>query len=120
MEFGDRLAALRHDRGLTQAELSARAQIHPSQLHRYEAGTAEPTLKALRGLALGLQVSADRLLFDDDIRVLVEDRLRGAFESTLYLSEHEQAVVAELIEAFVTAHGVKSRPRTPRGPRRRP
>jgi transcriptional regulator with XRE-family HTH domain len=108
--FGRRLAELRRERGLTQAELAKRAGVHPSQMHRYEAGTAEPTVKVLRGMALGLGVSSDQLIFSDHIEHLPEARLRAALESASYLSEHEQAVVAELVEAFVTAHGAKYRP----------
>jgi transcriptional regulator with XRE-family HTH domain len=116
VDFGQRLAVLRRDRDLTQAVLAERAGIHPSQLHRYEAGTAQPTLDVLRRLAVALSVSTDSLVFADDVRTLVEDRLRAAFESTIYLSEHEQAVIAEVIEAFVASSVAKSRPNRPRGP----
>jgi transcriptional regulator with XRE-family HTH domain len=108
--FAYRLSELRRTRGLTQAELAKRAGVHPSQMHRYEAGTAEPTLKVLRGMALGLGVSSDQLIFSDHIHHLPEARLRAAVESAYYLSEHEQATVAELIEAFVIAHGAKYGP----------
>ena len=116
MDFGQRLAALRRERDLTQAVLAERAGIHPSQLHRYEAGTAQPTLDVLRRLAVALSVSTDSLVFADDVRTLVEDRLRAAFETTMHLSEHEQAVIAEVIEAFTAAHVAKSRPNRRRGP----
>lgn len=108
--FGWRLSELRRQRGLTQAELARRAHVHPSQMHRYEANAAEPTLKVLRGLALGLGVSSDQLIFSEHIHHLPEARLRAAVESAYYLSEHEQAVVAELIETFVIAHGAKYSP----------
>jgi transcriptional regulator with XRE-family HTH domain len=111
VDFGERLASLRQERGLTQAELAGRVGVHPSQVHRYEAGSAEPTLGVLRGLALALQVSTDSLVFADDVTDLVEPRMRRAFENAAHLSEHEQAVVAELIEAFVHAHAAKLRPR---------
>jgi transcriptional regulator with XRE-family HTH domain len=116
VEFGQRLAAVRRERDLTQAVLAERAGIHPSQLHRYEAGTAQPTLDVLRRLAVALSVSTDSLVFADQARTLVEDRLRTAFDTTTYLSEHEQVVVAEVIEAFVAANVAKSRPNRPRGP----
>lgn len=115
VEFGEHLAELRRERHLTQSELAERVGVHPSQLHRYEAGQAEPTLGVVARLAVALQVSSDSLVFADDTRTLVEDRLRMAFESTIYLSEHEQVVVAELIEAFVHAHVAKYRPNKPRG-----
>ena len=56
------------------------------------------------------------MLFSDDARTLVEDRLRMAIEQTTYLSEHEQAVIAEVIEAFAAARVSKERPNKPRGP----
>ena len=116
MDFSDRLAQLRRERGLTQVQLAARVGVHPSQLHRYEAGTAQPTLEVIRSMCLALSVSADSLLFSDDARALVEDRLRSALEQAVYLSEHEQVVVAEVIEAFVVAHVSKERSNLPRGP----
>jgi transcriptional regulator with XRE-family HTH domain len=109
-QFGRQLAEMRRERGLTQAEVAERVGIHPSQLHRYEAGTAQPTLPVLRGLALALQASIDSLVFTDDLDLSVGSRLRTAFESATLLSEHEQAIVVELIEAFVHAHAAKHRP----------
>lgn len=109
--FGDRLARLRQERGLSQAELAKRVGVHPSQIHRYEAGAAEPTVGVLRALALALQVSTDALVFSDEIEQLVEPRLRRAVENAHYLSEHAQAVIAEVIEAFVHTHAADARPR---------
>src|SRR5580658_7828183 len=68
MDFPARLAALRKDRGLTQQALAERVGIHVSQLRRYEAGGAQPTLDVLRRLAVALSVSADQLVFDSDER----------------------------------------------------
>jgi transcriptional regulator with XRE-family HTH domain len=116
IEFSDRLAELRRQRGLTQVQLAARAGIHPSGLHRYEAGTAQPTLEVIRGLCLALSVSADSLIFSDDSRTLVEDRLRSALEQAVHLSEHQQVVIAEVVDAFVAAHVAKERSNLPRGP----
>lgn len=58
MDFGQRLATLRRERGLTQPALADRIGIHVSQLCRYGAGTSQPTLDVLRRLA----TSADVLL----------------------------------------------------------
>jgi transcriptional regulator with XRE-family HTH domain len=116
IEFSDRLAELRRQRGLTQVQLAARAGIHPSGLHRYEAGTAQPTLEVIRGLCVALSVSADSLIFSDDSRTLVEDRLRSALEQAVHLSEHQQVVIAEVVDAFVAAHVAKERSNLPRGP----
>lgn len=66
MEFGDELARIRRERGLTQAGLAQRIGVHPSQLHRYEVGEAQPTLDVIRRLCVALSVSSDGLLFADD------------------------------------------------------
>ena len=116
MDFPDRLAELRRARGLTQVQLAQRAGVHESQLARYEAGRAQPTLDVVRRLCLALSVSADSLLFSDDARALAEDRLRQALEMAVHLSEHEQVVVAEVVEAFVTAHVANEKSNLPRGP----
>jgi transcriptional regulator with XRE-family HTH domain len=116
VQFCDRLAELRRQRGLTQVQLAARVGVHPSQLHRYEAGGAQPTLEVIRQMCVALSVSADALLFADDARPLVEDRLQRALEQAVHLSEHEQVVIAEVVEAFVTARVAKEKSNLPRGP----
>lgn len=115
MEFGDELARIRRERGLTQVGLAQRIGVHPSQLHRYEVGEAQPTLDVIRRMCVALSVGSDAL-FADDPRALVENRLRMALETTIYLSEHEQAVIAEVIENFVAARVARERPNQRRGP----
>jgi transcriptional regulator with XRE-family HTH domain len=121
-EFGDRVASLRRERGLTQVMLAERVGVHPSQLHRYEAGAAQPTLDVIRRMCGALSVSADLLVLGQDSESGGRDlggfaeRLGTAIETASYLSEHEQLVIAELIEAFVTAHVAKEKSNLPRGP----
>ena len=59
MEFPQRLAALRREKGLTQQTLADTVGVHVTQLRRYEAGASQPTLAVLRKLAVALSVSAD-------------------------------------------------------------
>jgi transcriptional regulator with XRE-family HTH domain len=42
--------------------------IHISQIQRYEDGQIQPTLDAIRKLAMALNVSTDMLLFEKDER----------------------------------------------------
>lgn len=100
MDFPERLAALRKEQGLTQALLAERVGIHVSQLRRYEAGGAQPTLDVLRRLAVALSVSADRLVFDTDERGPGED-LRLMFEATGRLDEEGKTLVKALIEGVL-------------------
>jgi transcriptional regulator with XRE-family HTH domain len=53
--------------------------MHISQIRRYESGQSQPTLDAIRKLALALRVSADMLLFEKDERGSDED-LKLQFE----------------------------------------
>lgn len=119
MDFCDRLADLRRERGLTQVQLAERVGITPTQLHRYENGTAQPALDTLRRLVVALSTSADALLFADEATTNVAERLRTAVETTAYLSEHQQVVIAEVIEAFVAQATVAARPNRTRGPAQR-
>ncbi|HTW07896.1 MAG TPA: RstR family transcriptional repressor [Acidimicrobiales bacterium] len=104
VEFGERLAELRREAGLTQVSLAERAGVHVTQLRRYEAGTTEPTLGALRRLAVALSVSADALVFGDEERLPADEALRLAFEATVFLDEGEQAHVRALLGAFLARH----------------
>jgi transcriptional regulator with XRE-family HTH domain len=83
MDFPERLAALRHERDLTQAQLADAVELHVAQIRRYEAGTAQPTLDVIRRLARALTISADLLVFeaarqlDDEGRALVKALIEG-------------------------------------------
>jgi len=104
MDFAHRLAALRKQRGLTQAVLAERVGVHPSQLRRYEAGGSQPSLEVLRKMSVALSVSADVLLFDDDERG-PGDGLRLHLEAaSTTLDPDEQAVVRSVIEGLLLKH----------------
>ena len=60
--LGARIAALRRDAGLSQAELAGQLQISPSALGMYEQGRREPSAQMLVALARVLGVSTDYLL----------------------------------------------------------
>jgi transcriptional regulator with XRE-family HTH domain len=120
MKFPERLTALRHERGLTQAVLADRAELNVSQLRRYEAGTSEPSLAALRRLAIALSVTTDALVFGDDTRGPDNDELRMAFEATRFLDPDEQATVTALLDAFLARHDNRDSHEGPRHRRTRP
>lgn len=103
MDFPERLAALRKERGLTQQALAERVGIHVSQVRRYEAGGAQPTLDVLRRLAVALSVSADRLVFDTNERG-PDDELLLHLEAIQHLSDDEKQVVKTVIESVLLRH----------------
>jgi transcriptional regulator with XRE-family HTH domain len=105
--FGDRLAALRKQRGLTQQAVAAAAGAHVTQIRRYEAGTSQPTLDVLRAIALALNTSADSLLFDPDERGPETPALRLRMEALDQLDPDEQANVLAMIEGALLRHQVR-------------
>ena len=60
--IGPRIAALRRERGLSQAELASRIRVSPSALGMYEQGRREPSAEVLVTLAQTLEVTTDFLL----------------------------------------------------------
>lgn len=60
--FGNNLARLRKDAGLTQEELSNRASVHRTQVGLLEAGKRLPRIDTLIKLAGALEVDSAQLL----------------------------------------------------------
>ena len=105
MEFPERLAALRKERGLTQQALADQVGLAVLQIRRYEGGTSQPTLDVIRRLAIALGVSADMLVFDEKERGPSET-LRYQFETVSRMSEHDQEVIRELLDAVIVRNQV--------------
>ena len=59
---GARIAALRREAGLSQAQLAKKLQISPSAMGMYEQGRREPSLELLGQMARTLGVSTDYLI----------------------------------------------------------
>ena len=103
VDFPERLATTRKQRGMTQQALADAVGIHVTQLRRYEGGKAQPTMGVLRDLAVALRVSADALLFEENERGPADD-LRLQFEALSRLDEREREVVRELLEGMLIKH----------------
>jgi transcriptional regulator with XRE-family HTH domain len=103
MGFPENLAALRRERGLTQAALAESLDVLANQISIYEAGKSEPSLGVLRQLAIALSTTCDELVFGTN-RLSDDKSLELAFEATKLLSEEEQATVMSLLDAFLAAH----------------
>lgn len=73
--IGERLKRLRLERGFSQRELAAPG-VSYAYISRIEAGTRQPSVKALRRLAVKLNVSADYLERGSDLDPEAERELR--------------------------------------------
>ncbi len=83
--LGARIAALRHQAGLSQVQLAAVLKISPSAMGMYEQGRREPSLQTLVDMAKALGVSTDYLLTgvpvpaeQQRVEQLLLDRLQNA------------------------------------------
>jgi len=98
-----RLIRLRKQRSFTQQSLADAVGLHVNQFKKYEAGTAQPTLKALLNLAKNLHVSLDELVFEQNERGPDED-LRLQFEAVSQFTPEEKMVAKAVIESLILKH----------------
>ena len=91
---------VRGARAVTLAEL---VELHVMQIHRYEAGSSQPTLDVIRCLAVALSVSADTLVFGEGRRGPDED-LRLQFEAVSQFDASEKKIVKALLDSLILKH----------------
>jgi transcriptional regulator with XRE-family HTH domain len=106
MGFPERLAKMRKEKGLTQQALADLVGMHVIQIHRYESGSSQPTLEAIRKLALALSVTSDEIVFDTDERG-PDDQLRLQFEALSRLDDREKEIVMEVLDGLLLKHDAK-------------
>ncbi|RLA04185.1 MAG: transcriptional regulator [Gammaproteobacteria bacterium] len=103
MDFPQRLAALRKEKGLTQKVLADQVGVHVMQIRRYEGGASQPTLDVIRRLAIALSVSADTLLFDPEDRGPSDD-LRLQFEAVAQFDPEARKVAKAVLDGLILQH----------------
>lgn len=103
MSFPERVVMLRKQKGWTQQQLADQVGVKVLQIRRYESGASQPTLDAIRRLALALGVTTDELIFDKDERGPDED-LKLQFEALTRFSPEEKKVVKAVLESLILKH----------------
>ena len=104
MDFGEKLKALRTERGLTQEQLAARLYVSRTAVSKWETGGGSPNLDSLQAVARLFDVSVDDLLSADDLIVLARDERRSTARSSGMLSFGLLDVLA--VFAFIPLYGV--------------
>lgn len=100
MSLAQRLVSLRKQKGLTQQALADSIGLHITQVKRYEAGTSQPSLEALKKIARTLRVTTDSLIFEPD-ELEPDADLRLQFKAVSDMPEQEQQVVKQLLEGMI-------------------
>ena len=105
MDFGEKLKALRTERGLTQEQRAARLYVSRTAVSKWETGGGSPNLDSLQAVARLFDVSVDDLLSADDLIVLARDERRSTARSSGMLSFGLLDVLA-VVFAFIPLYGV--------------
>lgn len=105
MDFGEKLKALRTERGLTQEQLAARLYVSRTAVSKWETGGGSPNLDSLQAVARLFDVSVDDLLSADELIVLARDERRSTARSSGMLSFGLLDVLA-VVFAFIPLYGV--------------
>ena len=74
--------------------------LHITQIKRYEAGTSQPSLEALKKISKTLRVTTDSLIFEPEELEADED-LRLQFKAVSDMPEEERRVVKQLLEGMI-------------------
>jgi len=100
MSLASRIATLRKEKGLSQQAMANALELHVTQVKRYESGSSQPSLEALKKLARVLRVSIDALVFDTEELTPDED-LALQFQAIHHMPAKEKAVIKELLEGMI-------------------
>jgi len=77
MEFGEKLAWLRKERGLTQEELAEALYVSRTAVSKWESGRGYPGIDSLRALSGFFSVSIDDLLSGEKLLSIAEQENRA-------------------------------------------
>lgn len=105
MEFGEKLKALRAERGMTQEQLAGMLYVSRTAVSKWETGGGSPNLDSLQALARLFGVSVDSLLSADEVIVIARDeRCVSARKGGLLLFGLVDLLAA--VFAFLPLYGV--------------
>ncbi len=105
MSLANRLKQERTDKKLSQQQLSQMANVHYTNVGRYERGDAKPSADVLNRLANALEVSPDFLMngtLDDKAQNAISDQeLLSQFKKIDQMPETRKELLKEVIDAFL-------------------
>jgi transcriptional regulator with XRE-family HTH domain len=111
MLLGERIKALRKEKGWSQGELAEKVATDGRQISRYENGHITPSADVLVKLAQVFDVSVDYLLIEDAPRrpLKVEDPgLLERLQDVQYLTDEDRASVLHILDALVAKSKIKT------------
>ena len=108
--LGARIKELRKDRGWSQRDLAAQANVSQTRLSKYENGTHQVPLGALARIARALALPVDALLPDtgDMPRDPRDAELLARLRSLVALGPEEKAVACSLLDTVLAMRQISA------------
>ena len=97
--FAERLAHVRKQRRLSQADTGRLVGINGDAYGRYERGEVRPTVETARRIADALEVSLDYLTGKTDL--VIDDTMLKRMEHIAAMTDEDQGHVFTLLDAFI-------------------
>ncbi len=105
MSLAERLKKVGTDKKISQQRLAEMADVHYTNVGRYERGDAKPSADVLNRLAGALEVSPDYLTngsIDDKAQSYISDReLLSQFKRIEQMPEDVKDYLKEIMDAFI-------------------
>jgi transcriptional regulator with XRE-family HTH domain len=99
MSFGEKVAAIRKKKGLSQDELAKKVGTISVTIGRYERDEIKPSVDVAAKIAEALETSLDYLVGNSD--AVLEKNLVKKITDIQKLSSDDKNVVLKLIDAFL-------------------
>jgi transcriptional regulator with XRE-family HTH domain len=110
--FGQRLAAVREQAGLTQVQLADRLNVTQRVITHWERSSVALRPDQITAIAEALDVTTDYLLGRSGAKDRAPKgppgKLRVAFERAHKLPRHEQNQIVKFVEAYVSQYAAKA------------
>lgn len=105
MTLGNRIKPLRQQRGLSQAQLAKKLNVHQKQIPGYERDIHSPSIELLVRLAEHFNVSMDDIAFDNlegkNITPIADRELIQVVQQIDQLSAEGRATIKAVLNTFI-------------------
>jgi transcriptional regulator with XRE-family HTH domain len=106
MSIADNLRRLRRERSLTLQQMADLVGLHLNQVRRYEIGESQPSLEALKKIAVALSVTTDDLIFGAAERG-PDEALKLKFEAIRQFDPDERKLAEGVLDSLINNHQAK-------------
>lgn len=112
VQFGQALAVMRKQRGLTQGQLAEKLDVNQSLIAKWESGRVQPRSSTLKRLAELLGVEPHELVGGELGKISstlknIDPKLMDLFAQAHKLSEADREAVRRVLEAMLTRSKVQ-------------